>query len=57
MSIYEEHKAQYEFEMLNPNKCYCEELYIYDNCQVCNTELYLEYDIKLIKKIKKTFKK
>ena len=43
--------------MLNPNKCYCEELYIYDNCQVCNTELYLEYDIKLIKKIKKTFKK
>ncbi len=36
MSIYEEHKVQYEFEMANPDSCYCHKLDIYDSCNICN---------------------
>ena len=39
MSIYEEHKAEYEFQMANPDKCYCWKLDIYDSCQICNPTL------------------
>lgn len=37
MSIYEEHKARYEFEMADPYRCglVCEEL-DKDSCPICN---------------------
>ena len=37
MSIYEEHKARYEFEMADPYRCHltCEEL-DKDSCPICN---------------------
>jgi hypothetical protein len=39
MSIYEEHKAEYEFQISNPDQCYCWKLDPYDSCEICNPTL------------------
>jgi len=36
MSIYEELKAEYEFDRYVPDQCYCEKLDIFDTCHICN---------------------
>jgi len=36
MSIYEELKAEYEFDRYNPDQCYCDQLELHESCQICN---------------------